>query len=157
MITYFRFNDEYDACLETCNPSEQLTEREHKETTHRKKKSNQIFSKKAQRKKRKLNKIENEMVDVKTGLAGDMKKKPKNKSSVSAVEHNNSKRKKKSSVPPRSLCDLCGLEFSQRQYKYDMLKHSGERPHLCNHCGQSFMPKSILFVTFSNTRQLSPC
>ena len=148
--------DDDDVCQETCKQSEQLTESEPKKTSHRNKKSNQKLSKKAQRKKRKLNKIEKETVDVKTGLARDTKKRPKNTSSVSAVEHGNSKRKKKSSVPPRSLCDLCGLEFSRRQYKYHMLKHSGERPHLCNHCGQSFYAKKHLVCHLFQHQTVKP-
>lgn len=130
------FNDAYDVCSETIKPSKQLTGKETKKTTCRKKKS-----KHTQGKKLKLRKNENEKVK---SVARDSEKAPKKKSSVSAVQHGNSKRKKKSSLPLRRLCDLCGLEFSQRQYKYHMVKHSGERPFLCNHCGQSFYAKKHL-------------
>ena len=54
------------------------------------------------------------------------------------------KKYKKKEIKGTTICDICGLEFSRRQYKYHQVKHTGERPHLCNHCGRSFTLRKYL-------------
>ena len=118
-------NGDYDTVPQNLKTVGQLTRKLSKKPTHKLRKSNNYIPGKVKTKKKKLIKLENDNVDSNSVVVRERTKSKsdrygKKKSPVSA----NGEGKKKMSVSTRRLCDLCGLEFSRRQYAYHMLKHS---------------------------------
>lgn len=63
---------------------------------------------------------------------------------------------KRSESTLKELCEICGLEFNRKRYKYHLLKHRGERPYLCNHCGRSFFAKKNLITHLCQHQEVKP-